>query len=216
MKRCPKCRTEKPRSEFYRNKSKKDGLTSWCKTCAKQASRAWKAANPEKVRDYNRKWNAANPSYKREWNAANPEKCREYSREHYAANPEKKRDYQREWAAANPDYSREWNAANVEKKKEYSREWREANPDKAAANSRNRRAREAGAEGSHTAEDVAAMFDRWPNCLCCGTDKKLTVDHVVPLDAGGSGWPDNLQTLCGGCNSSKGVKTADYRPGGAD
>ena len=35
-------------------------------------------------------------------------------------------------------------------------------------------------------------------------DRYLHVDHIVPLVAGGSLTdPDNLQTLCGCCNSSK-------------
>jgi len=33
MKTCPKCNTQKTTSEFYRNKSKTDGLSGWCKTC---------------------------------------------------------------------------------------------------------------------------------------------------------------------------------------
>jgi hypothetical protein len=33
MKTCSKCKIEKSKSEFRKNKSKKDGLDSWCKTC---------------------------------------------------------------------------------------------------------------------------------------------------------------------------------------
>ena len=31
---CRKCKQEKDRSEFYKNKNKKDGLTNWCKECS--------------------------------------------------------------------------------------------------------------------------------------------------------------------------------------
>jgi 5-methylcytosine-specific restriction protein A len=41
-------------------------------------------------------------------------------------------------------------------------------------------------------------------CLYCGTDANLTVDHQVPLVLGGTNDLENLQTLCGSCNSRKG------------
>ena len=34
MKTCSKCKEKKPRKEFYKDKSKKDGLASICKDCA--------------------------------------------------------------------------------------------------------------------------------------------------------------------------------------
>lgn len=48
-------------------------------------------------------------------------------------------------------------------------------------------------------------------CLCCGTTKNLTVDHVIPRAKGGNNRSKNLQTLCFNCNQAKGVKIIDYR-----
>jgi hypothetical protein len=49
------------------------------------------ALRREKRREYNRRWNAANPEkqreYYRRWNAANPEKDREKKRLRYASDP---------------------------------------------------------------------------------------------------------------------------------
>lgn len=36
MRICSKCKIEKPKSEFYKNKHNKDGLRVWCITCAKK------------------------------------------------------------------------------------------------------------------------------------------------------------------------------------
>lgn len=51
-----------------------------------------------------------------------------------------------------------------------------------------------------------AVFDRdGYACKHCGTRQSLTVDHVIPVSRGGSDEMDNLQTLCGPCNSIKGA-----------
>lgn len=41
------------------------------------------------------------------------------------------------------------------------------------------------------------------HCLHCASAEDLSIDHIVPVSKGGSDDDDNLQTLCGRCNSSK-------------
>ena len=43
-------------------------------------------------------------------------------------------------------------------------------------------------------------------CIYCGSNEKLTVDHMIPLSRGGPDHPDNAVWVCGRCNSSKGDK----------
>lgn len=43
-------------------------------------------------------------------------------------------------------------------------------------------------------------------CVLCGGNENLSVDHIRPVKKGGSNEPENLQTLCVPCNSSKGVR----------
>ena len=50
-------------------------------------------------------------------------------------------------------------------------------------------------------------------CLCCGAKNNLTIDHIVPISKGGKTAPENLQTLCRSCNSSKQQKEIDYTKG---
>jgi hypothetical protein len=41
-------------------------------------------------------------------------------------------------------------------------------------------------------------------CVKCGSWKNLHLDHIHPKSKGGTNDPENLQTLCGKCNVSKG------------
>lgn len=43
-------------------------------------------------------------------------------------------------------------------------------------------------------------------CVRCGTRKNLQIDHIHPVEHGGTNDPDNLQTLCKSCNSAKGAR----------
>ena len=46
-------------------------------------------------------------------------------------------------------------------------------------------------------------------CQMCGTEERLSVDHIVPRVLGGTDSLDNLQVLCSSCNSSKGGRFFD-------
>ncbi len=44
--------------------------------------------------------------------------------------------------------------------------------------------------------------DNW-QCVYCGADDSLTLDHVVPRAEGGGNESENLVTACLSCNSSR-------------
>jgi 5-methylcytosine-specific restriction endonuclease McrA len=46
-------------------------------------------------------------------------------------------------------------------------------------------------------------------CQRCGTEDNLSVDHIVPRKLGGDDSLNNLEVLCGSCNSSKGGRFFD-------
>jgi len=111
---------------------------------------------------------------------------------------------QRSYAARDPErwrlYYSEYHRANTSR-------------DQALARVHARRARRLGNGGSHTEAEWVDLCARHGNiCLACGRPLPLTRDHVVPLIKGGSDSIDNLQPLCGYCNSSKGTRVIDYRP----
>ena len=50
MKVCGSCKVEKPLSDFARNKAKKDGYQTQCKSCKKETQAAWYQRNKNRHR----------------------------------------------------------------------------------------------------------------------------------------------------------------------
>ncbi len=101
MVQCSKCKIDKTLSEFNKDKYKKSGLTSACRSCTKKVYKKWIASEEgqaykkdyDKTRYYEnidrekkrmKKWRETNVEYHRqqvkEWRQENPEKVREIER----------------------------------------------------------------------------------------------------------------------------------------
>jgi hypothetical protein len=148
------------------------------------------------------------------YRADNPEKVRATKRRYRAANPEKERARENRRRQTDPNRNRRWRQANPGKMQAAKRRWKMANPghDVEAW----RRLYQA------VRETVFSHYGRV--CACCGTTKKLTIDHVngngtahrIALFGRNSeslrmykwiiqqGFPEDFQVLCDPCNKSKG------------
>lgn len=93
-KKCANCGGSGP---FNNDKSKRDGLSSWCKACVNEKSRAWRLENPDRAREHLRKWRAKNPDRQREhkvkWRDKNRAQANASVSRWAKANPEKRRVY---------------------------------------------------------------------------------------------------------------------------
>lgn len=85
-KTCPKCSEEKPRSEFFKNRSKKDGLAALCKVCQSASARVYREEHPKVYRKASR-----------EWAERNPERVQANGRRYYEQNSEHVRENSRRW-----------------------------------------------------------------------------------------------------------------------
>lgn len=102
-----------------------------------------------------------------------------------------------------------WWLANKARVAELNRRWHAENVEKSKEAKAKRRAAELNAPGSHTAEDIKALYVRQRGkctACCAALLKRYHLDHIIPLSSGGSNYPDNLQLLCPPCNLSKGTK----------
>lgn len=61
MKTCNKCHEIKPLAEFYKDRTRKDGLAHRCKPCCNEYARDWTERNPDRVRHAAREWVQNNP-----------------------------------------------------------------------------------------------------------------------------------------------------------
>lgn len=126
---------------------------------------------------------------------------------------ETRNERNRAWSRENLDYYREYARSRPEMRRTVQRNWRQNNPEQVRAGVERYRARKINAEGAYTVEEWQNLCESYQyRCLCCGQQKPLTVDHVVPLSQGGTNYIDNIQPLCETCNKSKGNKIIDYRP----
>jgi len=127
--------------------------------------------------------------------------------------PEVNAKRQQGYRERHPDRAKASQRASYEKNADYYRNsaiaWRLENPDLARQIDRNKKARRKGAEGRHTADQIAdlAVKQRFKCIGCSGSIKnEYHVDHIVPLVAGGSNDISNIQLLCPTCNLRKHAK----------
>ena len=194
-KACPKCGQIKPISEWPKNKSKKDGLGSVCKTCHAAKAKTWRQANPE-------------------------EQLRR-SREQFAKSRdrENERRKKRYWDNRDSEIQQRRNnyAANAERYREQSRQWRRNNKDLVDVQWRSARARRAAVRTSkYTVQDV---LNKWgTDCHICkrpidlqaprwtgaeGWRESLHLDHVIRIRDGGEDTLENVKPSHGECNIRK-------------
>jgi 5-methylcytosine-specific restriction endonuclease McrA len=102
-------------------------------------------------------------------------------------------------------YKRQWRAENIEHLRAVDRKYREANKSIWAAKERKRRAKQLENPSFYISKKELQKLYVGP-CTYCGVAGKMTLDHVVPIQRGGSHSVGNLVPACGSCNFSKGQK----------
>ncbi|MEM6530504.1 MAG: HNH endonuclease signature motif containing protein, partial [Chloroflexota bacterium] len=68
------------------------------------------------------------------------------------------------------------------------------------------------AKRNHNAWYAALVAQYGEVCLHCGATDHLKIDHVVSVARGGKSEYENVQLLCGTCNTAKGKLVYDCRP----
>jgi hypothetical protein len=103
-KTCTACKVEKAREFFIRRGSSSDGLRGECKECSAAYHRAYRADRSEEQR-------AKDYAYSRAWKAANPDRVRQHDRTMYHKNPEREAAISKKWRDANKEWVKNYNAS---------------------------------------------------------------------------------------------------------
>ncbi|KKL92416.1 hypothetical protein LCGC14_1884900 [marine sediment metagenome] len=192
-------------ADFYRNRSKKDGLSSWCKDCTNESNRLYLGDPENKAKIY-------------AWCRAN---ARKYYQEHaetikaYQKTPAR-RDYIRKYKVEHREEirrkGREYWKKNKEAHRENLRNWRANNPEQSRAKVRRRRAKRQAIRENFTASMARFCRAFWGNrCAVCGHIEhegtvRFPIDHWFPLSLGNALTLKIAVLMCNRCNCRKGYR----------
>lgn len=165
-----------------------------CYACHAKSRAAWSNANRERHKQMQRDWAKKNYPTIKERRKANGT---------YLPDPIKKHKYEQKRKAENPAH---YKALYREQKKrrahllvfdDASRRYYMNSPTRKTL--------------KHlTVEDkLSKIAERERGCAYCGEDKRLALDHIIPISQGGEHSIKNFQWLCNHHNSQKHTKTHD-------
>ncbi|MFD9442147.1 HNH endonuclease [Streptomyces sp. NPDC060001] len=203
-KACGKCFVVKGHEAFSPNAQGMGSRASTCKSCHAETRRAQYMADP-----------AHEIAASRRWRAANPAKVAEQNRKWYTENTDRKREYDQQWRAAYPgkaaELRRQWYRANPEANRANVRRWRAENPLKARTTDQRKRAvKKSATVEPFTARDLRHDWeehDLW-DCFFCGGSlvDGYEVEHFYALSNDGPHALFNLVPACMPCNRGAGGK----------
>lgn len=200
-KSCGRCLEVLPVTSFFRDSKKRTGLASYCKACKKATrvyaesyrakAREWKRSHPDTIKEQWDRWYVNNKARLKiswaEYRSAHREEAKAYAADRRILNPGAVQGALRKYRK-NPK-----------------------NREAIRATWRRRRALKRGAEGFHTAAEIADLIRKQKfRCANPGCHKSVRgsyhADHIQPLSKGGANWISNIQILCEPCNLRKHAK----------
>lgn len=168
--------------------------------------------NKKAVKRYYLKNKEVRKKYGREYGKNYYLKNKEARKEYLLKNKETIKEYQKKYQK---EYQKEYYNKNCQYIKKRCSSYAKEHVQEINLRSRLRRYK-LKISGSHTLgewETLKAQYN-W-TCPACGKTEleiKLTEDHIIPLSKGGSNNIENIQPLCGPCNSKKSTKIIIYSP----
>lgn len=108
VKTCSKCGIEKPVSNFTKDKQKKDGYGSQCKSCKKEQSQKYYQDNKESIKNSHSLWRENNPDKLKKYYEDNKESLKQYQKDYNKKNKEHIKKRQQEYCKKNKESLIEW------------------------------------------------------------------------------------------------------------
>jgi 5-methylcytosine-specific restriction endonuclease McrA len=184
-----------------------------CSTCKKSFPATPEFFGPDKRRPTGFQCQCRKCAYK---------SCKKYAQSHREVIHKCAKKERVKHAQKYNERSKRWYYANRERSKayrklHYNKEWNDKHREQIRAHTRNRRAKEQNAIGTHKPKDIENIYlSQDGKCKYCDkpVGNKFHVDHIVPISRGGTNYPNNLVITCQSCNDSKGNKfLSEWRDG---
>lgn len=197
MKTCTLCGKTKPQSEFYKHSQKKDGLSPWCKLCARAKNKAYNDTHKKEKAEYDKKYRMQNI-----------ERLKAKQIEYTSTHKVEKAQYDKKYRERQGEARRADKRAYYHDRggKQTAQKWYKANYELAKAHAKTSEyKRRSLTAGKISAAELVQWKRNQPHfCVYCGkTGADFTIDHIEPLSKGGKHATENLVYACRSCNSSK-------------
>lgn len=212
---CSKCGINKPSSEYHKRKGG-NGLQPQCKICRKRGkvnqpipqTKVCKGCGVEYPRTREYFWSSTSNADRLHTFCISCARLKAH--DYYESNKAECHRRGKLWAKSNPDkvkvIKKKARKPDPIGQKRRSKKWRDLHPDKTRMYTAKRRAKLRLAEGYHTADDLALQFKSQKGlCWWCGKKlgKDWHEDHIIPINRGGTNWPNNIVCSCEHCNTSR-------------
>lgn len=193
---CGKCKVEKTSDKFSKSKYGKNGVYSICKECKKQYELnnkdRFKEKNSEKSKKYYQK---------RKIDPLFLEKRRKNTKNWQRQNIEKRKEYCKNYNEINKERISERN-------KKYLKKWRESENGKIYMRNNWNLRRNLIKESDITIDWLKDFVKNSSFCELCkcelknykGHPESRQLDHIIPVNIGGTHTKDNVRYLCRTCN----------------
>ena len=188
---CRKCNTTKTITEFYKDRTSKDGLHSLCKQCKNTLSKIYMQKNKKVKNKYNKIHyeTRKEKGYKQD---------KEYYKEYYQKN--KKRISERK---------KKYHIDNKERMELKQKIYKKTESAKISIKNTRMKRRTITKTGDVTTQQLQELYENSKFCYWCNTNlknKKIHLDHYIPLSKGGEHTLSNLVVSCPHCNHTKSNK----------
>jgi len=206
LKRCSKCRAEKPLKDFPTRKDTKSGYRATCKNCTREAKKKYEETHKVEI-----------AKRKREYAKQNKEEIGKKRRIYYQLHKEELAEYRHNYYRTNKEEllknNREYQHNHPNEMAKYKRRYRLSDKGKHAERRAHHKSR------SRLKNTISTLtINQWDTILkmqnnrCNICNKKFTrkriptMDHIIPLSHSGGLTFENIQALCLSCNSRKQAK----------